>query len=160
MVAFRRVTEACEVKKDYFQSTLLPLVIIPVGGLLTLAACYLLYLFIYNTVESWFFPTDPTSVPADIMRRVYALALLISYVVLLRTKISDIIKSAILAGPMGFFLTTSYLAFYETPVLAIVVIGVIVAVSIFLLYKYRKPWIYYYALATLLALIPVAWSGA
>ncbi len=148
-------------KKNYSHSTLLPLVIIPVGGLLTLGIGYLLYLFIYNFVESQFFSTNPTSVPADTMRRAYALALLVLYWALLRTKISDTIKATILVGPMGIFVTTTILAFYEKPVLAIGAIIVIVAVSIFLLYRYKKPWIYYYAIATtVLASIALAWPEA
>jgi hypothetical protein len=145
-------------KKDYFYSTLLPLVIIPVGGLLVLGACYLFYLFIYNFVEFRFFPTNPTSVPAGIMRRAYALVLLVLYLALFRAKISDIIKSTILVGPMSIFVTTTILAFYEKPVGAIAATVVIVAVSTFLLYRYKKPWIYYYAIAiTVPASIALAW---
>ena len=148
-------------KKDYFRSVLLPLVIIPVGGLLTLGICYLLYLFIYNSVEFRFFPTDPTSVPAGAMRRAYALVLLVLYLALLRTKISDLLKATILVGPMGIFVTTAILAFYEKPAFAIAAIVVIVAVCIFLLYRYRKPWIYYYAVAAMvLAAIALAWPEA
>ena len=148
-------------KKDYSRSVLLPLVIIPVGGLLTLGICYLLYLFIYSSVEFRFFATDPTSVPADAMRRAYALVLLVLYLALLCTKISDLLKATILVGPMGIFVTTAILALYEKPALAIAAIVVIVAICIFLLYRYKKPWIYYYAVAaTVLAAIALAWPEA
>jgi len=80
---------------------------------------------------------------------------------LLRTKISDIIKATILVGPMGIFVTTAILAFYEKPALAMAVTLVIVAVSTFLLYRYKRPWVYYYAIAiTVLASIALAWSEA
>lgn len=148
-------------KKDNSHSTLLPLVIIPVGGLLVLGICYLFYLFIYNFVEFQFFPTNPTSVPVGMMRRAYALVLLIFYLALLRTKISDILKSTILVGPIGFYFTTTILTFYEEPAWAIAVIGVIVAVSTLLQYKHKKPWFYYYAIAiTVLASIALAWPEA
>ncbi len=150
-----------EMKKDHSRSTLLPLIIIPVGGLLVLGTCYLFYLFTYNFVESRFFPTNPTLVPAGIMRRAYALVLLVLYLALLRTKISDIIKSTIFVGPMGIFFTTATLTFYEKPAWAIAVTVVIVAVSTLLLYRYKKPWIYYYAIAiTVLASIALAWPKA
>jgi hypothetical protein len=146
------------VKKDYFRSVLLPLIIIPVGGLLTLGACYLLYYFVYNFVESRFFPTDPTSVPADIIRRAYAVSLLVLYLVLLRTKVSDLFRATILVGPVAMVVTTAILALYEKPALAMVAIVVIVAVCVFLLYRYKKPWVYYYAIAaTVLAAIALAW---
>lgn len=147
-----------EMKKDHSHSTLLPLVIIPAGGLLVLGICYLFYLFTYNFVESRFFPTQPTLVPADIMRRTYALVLLVLYLALLRTKISDIIKSTVLVGPMGIFFTTAILIFYEKPDWAIAIIVIIVVVSALLLYRYKKPWIYYYAITiTVLASIALAW---
>ena len=128
---------------------------------MALGTCYLFYLFIYNFVEFQFFPTNPTSVPANMMRRPYALVLLVLYLVLLRTKISDILKSIILVGPMGFFYTTTILTFYEKPAWAIAVTGVIAAVSILLLYRNKNPWIYYYAIAiTVLASIALAWPEA
>ena len=150
-----------EMKKNHSRSILLPLVIIPVGGLLVLGTCYLLYLFTYNFVEFRFFPTNPTFVPAGFMRRAYALVLLVLYLALLRTKISDIIKSTILVGPMGIFFTTAILTFYEKPAWAIAVTVVILTVSTLLLYRYKKPWIYYYAIATtVLASIALAWPKA
>lgn len=148
--------------KDHFRSVLLPLVIIPVGGLLTLAVCYLLYYSVYSSVESWFFPTNPTSVPADIIRRAYAVILLVLYLALLRTKVSDLFKATILVGPIAMIVTTAILALYETPALAIIAaIIAIVAVCIFLLYRYTKLWIYYYAVAVaVLAAIALAWPEA
>lgn len=144
-------------KKSNFHSVFLPLVVIPIGGLLTLGLYYFFYMLIYNFVEFHFFPNNPTSVPADILRRAYALALLVFYLVLLRTMISDIIKAIFLVGTMGIFTTTAILAFYETQALAIVTVVVIIAVSTCLLYRYRKSWFYYYAFAiTVLASIALA----
>jgi hypothetical protein len=148
-------------KKGGVHSTLLPLVIIPVGGLLILGTCYLFYLFIFNFVEFHFFPTNPTSVPADNIRRAYALVLLVLYFPLLRTRISDIIKATIFVGPMGILFTTAILAFYEKPARTIAVTVAIVTVCILLLYRYKKPWFYYYAIATtILASIALAWPEA
>lgn len=148
--------------KDHaFRSTLLPLVIIPAGGLLALGSCYLLYLFIYNTVEARFFPTNPTAVPADAMRRVYALALLVLYGAVLRAKISDLLKATLLVGPLGIVVTTAILAFYQKPAAAVAAVGLILAACVTLLYRLRKPWFYYYALATtVLAAIALAWPRA
>lgn len=118
-------------------------------------------LFIYNFVEFNFFPTDPTAMPADALRRAYALALLIAYLALLRTKVSDLLKVTTLVGPMGIFITTAILTVYQNPALAITAIVVIVAVCIFLLYRYKKPWIYYYAvMITVLTSIALAWPRA
>ena len=123
--------------------------------------CYLFYLLLYNFVEIQFFRTNPTSVPADFIRRAYALILIVLYLALFRTKISDIIKASILAGPMGIFFTTLILTFHEKPFWAIATTFVFVAFSAFLLKKYKKPWIYYYAIAiTVLVSIALAWPEA
>ena len=145
-------------KKEGFRSNLLALVIIPIGGLVALGFCYLLYLLTYNLVESLFFSTNPTSLPASTIRRIFALALLVLYLVLFRAKISDIVKGAVLVGPMGILLSTGILTFYQQPAWAIVATAVITAASAFLIYINKKPWFYYYAVAiTVLVSVALAW---
>lgn len=148
-------------KKEGFSSTLLPLLIIPAGGLLSLGVCYLLFLLINNLGRSLLFLTAPTSMPVFIIRRVYAVVVLVFYLVLFRTKISDILKSTILVGPLGFLLTTAILTFYQKPAWAIAVTVVIATLSAFLLYISKKPWFYYYAIAvTVLVSVALAWPKA
>ncbi len=145
-------------KNGRFRSTFLPLLVITAGGLLALAICYLLFLLINNLGDSLFFSTNPQSAPVFIIRRVYAGVLLVLYLVLFRTKLSDLVKAAILVGPLGFLTTTAILTFYQTPVWAAAVIAVITVFSVFLLYIKKKPWFYYYAVAiTILASVLLAW---
>ena len=145
-------------KKNTLKSILVPLILIPLAGLLILAACYLLYLGIYLTVESIFFPNDPTSVPADMIRNSYAVALIALFLALMRTKLSDLLKSIILIGPLTTLIIAAILAFYMQPALAIAATVVIAGVCVYLLHRYQKPWIYYYATAiTVLAGIFYAW---
>jgi hypothetical protein len=145
-------------KKNSLKSILVPLIVIPIGGLLILAACYLLYGGIYNLVEITLFPDDPLQVPAGMIRNSYAFVLLALYLALLRTKISDLLKATILIGPVTTLIIAAILAFYEQPALAIAITVIIAAICMFLLYRYKKPWIYYYAAAiTILAGIAYAW---
>ena len=113
METFVETQRHFEMKRDYCRSILLPLVIIPVGGLVILGICYLLYAVVYNLVESLFFSNDPTSVPAGIIRQSYAVALVILYLVFLRTKVSDLPKATILTGPMATIIIAAILAFYQ-----------------------------------------------
>lgn len=148
-------------KKEGFRSSLLPLVIIPAGGLLALGICYLLFLLINNLLDSLFFSANPQSAPVFIVRRVYAFLLLALYLVLFRTKLSDLLKSTILVGPLGFLTTTAILTFYEKQAWAIAVTAVIAAVSAFLVYRSKKPWFYYYAIAiTIVVSVALAWTRA
>jgi len=148
-------------KKEGFRATLLPVLIITAGGLLALGICYLLFLLIYNAVESSFFAANPTALPAFLIRRIYALALLVLYLVVSRAKISDLLKSTILVGPLGFLTTTAILSFYEKPAWAAAVTVLIAAVSVFLVYRSKKPWFYYYAISiTVIASVALAWPRA
>ena len=145
-------------KKEGFRSTLLPLVVIPIGGLLALGICYLLFLLINNLMDSLFFSANPQSAPVNIVRRVYAIDLLILYLVLFRTKLSDLLKATILVGPLGFLTTTAILTYYEKPVWAIAITVVIAVISAFLLYISKKSWFYYYVVAiTVLVSVALAW---
>ena len=145
-------------KNERFRSTLLPLLVIPAGGLLALGTCYLLFLLINYLGESLFFSTTPTAMPVFIIRRVLALLLLVLYLVLFRAKISEILKATILVGPLGFFITTAILTFYQKPVWAIAIIVVIAVISAFLLYISKKSWFYYYAIAiTVVVSVALAW---
>lgn len=148
-------------KKEGFRSTLLPLLVITAGGILALGICYLLFLLINNLGESMFFSTNIQSAPVFIIRRVFAVVLLVLYIALLRTKVSELVKATILVGPLGFLTTTAILTFYQKPAWAIVVTVVIAAISAFLVNKSKKPWFYYYAIAiTILVSILLAWPRA
>lgn len=145
-------------KNERFRSTLLPLLVILGGGLLALGICYLFFLLINNLGESLFFFTTPTAMPVFIVRRVYAMLLMILYLVLFRTRMSDLLKATILVGPLGFLTTTAILTYYEKPVWAIAITVVIAVISAFLLYISKKSWFYYYAIAiTVVVSVALAW---
>ena len=95
-------------KKEAIRSTLLPLVIITAGGILALGICYLLFLLINNLGESMFFSTNIQSAPVFTIRRVFAVVLLVLYIALLRTKVSELVKATILVGPLGFLTTLRF----------------------------------------------------
>ena len=140
------------------RSKLLPLVIIPVLGLLVLALCYAGYFAVYMFVESAFFSNDPMSVPAGIIRNSYTALLIAVYFLLLRTKIRDLAKAIILFGPLTMLIIALILSLYKTPLLAALSALVVTACCIYLLYRYKKPWFYYYAAAlSVVAAIFYAW---
>lgn len=140
-----------------------PLVIVPAGGLLTLAGCYLLYLGVYLAVEGLFFSTNPTDLPADVLRRLYVFALLGVYVAVARTALSDLVKATVLVGPAGMVFSTLILAFHQAPLVAGGATAGLLGLSVYLLYRDRYPGAYAYALTigAVMAVI-LAWppSGA
>lgn len=150
-----------DLKQEGFRSTLMPLVIITIGGLLALGICYLLFLLTNHLARYLVVFINPSSMPPFIVRRVFALVLLALYLVLLRAKLSDLAKSTLLVGPMGILFSTAMITLYQTPAWAIAVTVFILAISIFLLHRSMKPWFYYYAIAiALLVSIALAWPRA
>ncbi len=145
-------------KKSRFRSVLLPLILIPVGGLLVLAVCFFLYYGVYLFIENMFFLNDPSAMPAGTLRNFYALALVVLLPVLMRTRLPDLLKAILMIGPVATLIIAGILRFYQIPALAIAITVAIAACSVFLVYRYRKPWFFYYAIAlTVFAGIAYAW---
>lgn len=144
--------------KKESRSILLSALLVPIGGILVLGICYLLYYALYMSVETLFFSDNPTLVPAGIIRRSYAIGLLILYLFILRTKLSDRLKAILLIGPLSLLMITSILAFYDMPAYSVSAIAAFVFLCLFLLRRYKVSWIYYYASAlSVLAAIFYAW---
>ena len=148
-------------KKEGFKSTFLPLVIVPIGGLLAFGICYLLFLWINNFFEFQLYSANPSEVPIYLIRRALAFVFLFLYFILLLTKAPDLIKATVLVGPLGFFTTTAILTYYQQPLLTAAVTVFIAAVSSFLAFRSKKPWFFYYAIGiTILVSILLTWPQA
>lgn len=147
--------------KGRFRSIVLPLVTISIGGLLMMGLTWLLYALIYNLLESLFYPDNPLAFPAGLVRQVYALVMVLLYLVLLRTRLSDLFKAILITGPLSTVIIMVGFVFYEKPFISIASMIVVAAVCGVLLYQFKKPWLYYYAgvIAALVA-IAYAWPAA
>ncbi len=130
-----------------WKSTLPVLVLIPVAGVAALGLTILLYYLIYTLLESIFYPTDPLSFPAGLVRTGYAIVLVILYLVLYRTKAPELLKAILLVSPVAAVIITAVFKFYDQPAVFIPIMLMIPALCAFILYRAHKPWIYYYSLA-------------
>lgn len=145
-------------KKNAFRSLWLPLLAIPIGGLITIALTLALYVGLYLSLEALFFANNPQGFPADTLRRWSTLALVGLYLLLLRTRLPELLKAILLTGPLAAVIITTGHALYIKPVVSIIAMFAMVIICGVLLYRYKKPWIYYYAgaIAALIGLI-YAW---
>ena len=144
--------------KSRFRSLVFPLIVIPLGGLLMMALTFLLFAILYNLLETLFFPNNPFAFPAGFLRMAYAAALVILYLLLLRTKLADLLKAIILTGPLAAGIIAVGHALYELPAVSIPAMFAVTALCGVLLYRFKKPWIYTYAgaIGALVALV-YAW---
>ena len=144
--------------KDGFRSLAIPLIAVPLGGLLVMALTLIVYGLLFNLLEWWFFPNDPLSFPAGTFRMVFAVALLLLYLLLSRGRLSELLKAILLTAPLSTVVITVGHALSLQPAVSVSAMLVTMALCGFLLYRSQKPWIYYYAaaLASLVALF-YAW---
>lgn len=142
-------------QKGAFRSVVLPLIVIPLGGLLLLGALFMLYFGIITLAENLL---PPDRVPVGTIRNTYALALLLIYLLLQRARLPELLNATLMIGPVATLIIAAILRFYQAPAVAIAITAFLAAVTLFLLYRYKKPWIYYYAAAlTVLAGVFYAW---
>ncbi len=145
-------------KKNAFRSLWLPLLAIPVGGLVMIALTLALYVGLYLSLEALFFANNPQGFPADTLRRWSTLALVGLYLFVLCTRLPELLKAILLTGPLAAVVITTGHALYIKPVVSIIAMFAMVIICGVLLYRYKKPWVYYYAgaIAALIGLI-YAW---
>ncbi len=141
-------------KKSRFRSVVLPAILILAGSLVAMAATWLLYVLVYNLLETLFFPQNPQAFPAYYVRQLYAVIWVLLYLLLLRTRLPQLVKAILLSVPLSTVSITAGLMLYEKPILAIAVMLTLAGLCGFWLYKTHKPWFYYFAagIATLTAL--------
>ncbi|MBP7354870.1 MAG: hypothetical protein KA928_01820 [Longilinea sp.] len=150
------------IKKSRWRTLWLPLLVIPVGGAIMIALTLALYLGIYLLLESIFFSSNPQGFPAGSLRMGCTIALVGLYLILLRTKLPDLLKAIFLTGPLAASIITTGFFLSELPFLSVTIMLAVVVICGFLLFRFKKPWFYYYAgaIGALLALAyawPEAW---
>lgn len=145
-------------EKGILRTVVLPLVVIPLGGLLLLGALFMLYYGLTLVMEN-LVPRERLSMGA--IRNSYAFALLVIYLLLQLARIPELLNATLMIGPVATLIIAFILRFYQLPAAAIAATAVIAAVTLILLYRYKKPWFYYYAAAlTVLAGVFYAWPRA
>lgn len=80
-----------------------------------------------------------------LLRIFYGLSWFISGYLLYRSNTHDILKASLLACALATFLVTMGINFYQTPMLSLLFIIIVVLLCIAWLYKQRKSWYHYYA---------------
>jgi len=133
------------VVQDNARSLWMPLLVIPLGVLIVIALTLALYAGFYLSLESLFFANNPQGFPADALRRWSAVALVGLYLLLLRTRLPELLKAILLSGPLAAVVITTGHALYMWPVVSISAMFGMAAICAILLRRYRKPWIYSYA---------------
>lgn len=145
-------------KKGFVKSTLLPLLLVPIGGVIVLGTCYMLYYGFYLAVDALIFSKNPSMLRMDLLRITFTVILFFIGLLIWRTKWPDLLKVILLTGPLTMLFVTSILTYYMKLTIAVSIVAGISLCSILLVHLFKKPWIYYYAIAvSIIAGIYYAW---
>ena len=143
--------------KDSPRSLVVSLIVIALGGLLMMALTLVVYGLLFNLFESLFFPNNSLLFPAGPFRMIFTIAMILLYLLLLRTQLWDLLKAILLTVPVSAVIITVGNALNERPSVSIPAMLVAIAICGLLLYQFKKPWIYYYA-GTIAALVALAYA--
>lgn len=133
-------------KRESVLSVLVKMAAIGAGGVFVLAATYMGYFAIYMFVETVFFSDNIGNTPAEAIRISYSIFLLLMYLALLRTEAPELLKAILIVAPLTMLMVAAILGLYLKPLLSVLAAGAIVAVCAFLMYRSKKPWIYYFSI--------------
>ncbi len=150
------------------RSVALRLVVISVGAAITLLVSFLLLNVFNFVVEALFYSAaddggpvygdpDAPGAPVNALRFGFAVALVALYPLVLRTRLSETLKAALLAAPVGVAAAAAGVTLYDRPALAWFAMAAVALVTAVLLRAARLPWPYY-ASATIALLLATAYA--
>ena len=93
--------------KSWFKAYGLPVLVIPVGGLIMIVLTILIYMGLYLLLESLLSANNPQGFSPNPLRKWSTIALVGLYLLLLRTRLPDLLKAIFLTGPLAAFIITT-----------------------------------------------------
>jgi hypothetical protein len=148
------------------RSVALRLVVISVGVVITLLLSFLL-LVVLNLVVDALYPVandgpayadpDAPGVPVTGLRLGFALALVVLYPLLVRTRLSETLKAVLLSAPVGSAAAAAGVTLYDRPAVAWFAMGAVALATAMLLRAARLPWPYYVS-ATIALVLATAYA--
>lgn len=121
-------------------------ILVTLGSLAALAIVFILYFLLFMLFET-FANLNGSYGFVSWLRVGYAIACMVLCLIIYRTHISDLLKAGILTGSLTAFMTAFGVQLYKIPVIAGMIISLVYVVCLFLLYKTKKKWYHYYAVA-------------
>ncbi|MHB8963106.1 MAG: hypothetical protein ACYC5K_08130 [Saccharofermentanales bacterium] len=142
-------------KKDTLRSNAILIIKITLAGLVLMGLAYGLYVLFHFIIQRSVFAAAAIIIPTVYTRLVFALIMVLSYWFVSRSKMKDLIKAIAATVPTGSLILAAGIGLYQWPAAAWAAKLLVLALIVLYLYKSKKQWIYFYAvaLAALLALI-------
>lgn len=128
-----------------FKKWILPALWITVLGIILVGVAWFSYVGIYLSIEAIWYADDPQRFPADQLRAMSAIALLLVYVLTVRFQKKPLLRAILLVPTVTVLFITIYLRYYNHLVVGIPVLSIVSLGIVYLLYRTKQPWLMYYA---------------
>jgi hypothetical protein len=116
------------------------------------------YYGFFLLVRNIFYRGIDNALNFSLLRNIAALLFALISLPIFLTKINELFKSTFMVGPISGIIIAITLWFYQTMVVALLFISILIAGIIFLIRYFKKPWFYYYAtLFSLIVSLLYAW---
>ena len=117
------------------------------GGVTLFALFWFSYLGLTILFETKIFHGNPQDFPQDMLRNISALVVCALIIILMSTKLHEIVKGMLLLSGIAIFIIVVVLRFYTIIWLAILLVALACGLIIWILINKRTSWFYYLALA-------------
>lgn len=120
--------------------------LVTLGSFVASAIAFLLYFLIFRLFQAMA-NHDGSFGFVSWIRVGYGIIWIVFCFIIYRTKIHDWLKASILSASLTAFIVAIGVQSYRTPIIAYLVMFLAAAIGVFLLYKMKKKWYHYYAIA-------------
>lgn len=120
--------------------------LVTIGSLLILVFAFILYYLVFMILET-VANRDGSYNYVSTLRIGYGIVWIAAGIIIYRTKIYDWLKACILTGSLGAFMIGTGVVLFEKPILVGIIMFLVSSTSIFVLFKVKKKWYHYYAVA-------------
>lgn len=124
---------------------IIPVLWMTIIGIILVGLTWILYVGIYLSIESLWYKDNPQGFPADHLRLYSSLFLLVLYIVSLKYLKRPLIKSILLIPATCMILITVILRYYDRLIIGVPVLIFLLLMECYLLYRFKQPWMMYYA---------------
>ena len=121
-------------------------ILVTIGSLIVLTVAFMLYFLIFMFFET-VANKDASYNFVSSLRVGYGIVWIVLCLTIYHTRVPEWLKACVLAGSITTFMAGIGVQLYKAPIVIGLVMFLVSAIGVFLLYKMKKKWYHYYAIA-------------
>ncbi len=121
-------------------------ILVTIGSFIAVVVAFMVYFLVFMLFETMA-NKDASYNFVSSLRIGYGIVWIVLCFITYRTRVPEWLKASILAGSLTTFMAGIGVQLNKTPIVIGLIMFLVSAISIFLLYKMKKKWYHYYAIA-------------